>query len=72
MNKELIKQIEKMLKKENELTIRYIPSQAEIEYLETKGIIYQVVDVYLPGIVSDGFVTNFCKYTKKNEESEEE
>lgn len=68
MNKELIKQIEKILKEKNELTIRYVPTQREIEYLETKGITYQVVDVYVPGIMSDGFVTEFCKYTKKQDE----
>lgn len=67
INKNLMKQIMKMVNKENSVTIRYVPTESEIEFLKEKGIEVKVVDVWTVGIISNGYIVHMFQYTKKEE-----
>lgn len=63
MNKKMIKEIERMLKKENSITIKYIPSLEECSYLSSKGINVTYTPVSFNGLYDSSFLFDFITYS---------
>lgn len=66
MNKQIMKKIEKELKKENSICIIYRPTLEECDYLYSKGISVTKQNVSMPSmfLINHFTIYDFYTYTK--------
>lgn len=63
INKKYMNYIKKEIKKEKTITIRYLPTEEEKEYLKSFNIETQIVFIKRKGLITDCYNVEYCKYT---------